>query len=79
MFEVIVVGTDGSETAGIAVQQAVELAAATGARLEIVSAYEPQSGHGDRDSGGAAATAAGSANACPQSLHRAPVMPSEAT
>ncbi len=41
MFEVIVAGTDGSETAGIAVEQAVELAAATGAKLEIVSAYEP--------------------------------------
>ncbi len=41
MFEVIVAGTDGSETAGTAVEQAVQLAAATGARLEIVSAYEP--------------------------------------
>ena len=41
MFEVIVVGTDGSQTAHTAVEQAVELAATTGARLEIVSAYEP--------------------------------------
>lgn len=41
MFATIVVGTDGSETAGEAVRQAVELAAAVGARLEIVSAYEP--------------------------------------
>ena len=41
MFDVIVAATDGSQTARIAVQQAVDLAAATGARLEIVSAYEP--------------------------------------
>ena len=41
MFRSIVVGTDGSETAGEAVRQAVELAKATGARLELVSAYEP--------------------------------------
>jgi nucleotide-binding universal stress UspA family protein len=37
----IVVGTDGSETAGKAVTEAVELAAAMGAQLDIVSAYEP--------------------------------------
>lgn len=43
MFERIVVGTDGSETAGEAVRQAVELAKATGARLDIVSAFEPVS------------------------------------
>lgn len=41
MFERIVVGTDGSETAGEAVRQAIELAKATGAKLDIVSAYEP--------------------------------------
>ena len=41
MFEAIVVGTDGSQTAQTAVEEAVRLAAATGARLEIVSAYEP--------------------------------------
>lgn len=43
MFQSIVVGTDGSETARRAVEQAVALAAAVGARLEIVSAYEPVS------------------------------------
>ena len=43
MFERIVVGTDGSETAGEAVRQAAELAAMTNAKLEIVSAYEPVS------------------------------------
>ncbi len=44
MFRSIVVGTDGSETAGTAVRQAVDLAKATGARVELVSAYEPVSG-----------------------------------
>jgi nucleotide-binding universal stress UspA family protein len=41
MFRSIVVGTDGSETATKAVSQAVELAALVGAKLELVSAYEP--------------------------------------
>ncbi len=43
MFTRIVVGTDGSETAGEAVRQAVELAKLAGAKLSIVSAYEPVS------------------------------------
>ena len=43
MFASIVVGTDGSQTAGEAVRQAVELAKHHGARLDIVSAYEPVS------------------------------------
>ncbi len=41
MFRSIVVGTDGSETAGKAVEAAVELAGLAGAKLELVSAYEP--------------------------------------
>jgi nucleotide-binding universal stress UspA family protein len=41
VFEGIVVGTDGSETAGEAVRQAVDLAKLVGARLSIVSAYAP--------------------------------------
>jgi nucleotide-binding universal stress UspA family protein len=41
MFDSIVVGTDGSQTAREAVRQAVALAGALGSRLEIVSAYEP--------------------------------------
>ncbi len=41
MFDRIVVGTDGSQTAGEAVRQAIELAKIAGASLEIVSAYEP--------------------------------------
>lgn len=41
MFKSIVVGTDGSETATKAVRQAAELARSVGAKLELVSAYEP--------------------------------------
>jgi nucleotide-binding universal stress UspA family protein len=41
MFDRIVVGTDGSETATEAVKTAVELAKLSDAKLEIVSAYEP--------------------------------------
>ena len=41
MFRSIVVGTDGSDTAGQAVRQAVDLAKSVGATLELVSAYEP--------------------------------------
>lgn len=41
MFESILVGTDGSDAAGAAVTRAVQLASALGARLQIVSAYEP--------------------------------------
>jgi nucleotide-binding universal stress UspA family protein len=43
MFKSILVGTDGSETAHTALRRAIELAASLGARLEIVSAYEPVS------------------------------------
>jgi nucleotide-binding universal stress UspA family protein len=41
VFGSIVVGTDGSDTAREAVRQAVDLARRVGARIEIVSAYEP--------------------------------------
>ena len=41
MFKRIVVGTDGSPTANLAVQTATELAKTTGASLEFVSAFEP--------------------------------------
>jgi nucleotide-binding universal stress UspA family protein len=41
MFARIVVGTDGSETAKRAVQEATELAKQTGASLYVVSAFEP--------------------------------------
>jgi nucleotide-binding universal stress UspA family protein len=43
MFQSIVVGTDGSQTAGEAVREATELAKALGASIELVSAYEPVS------------------------------------
>jgi nucleotide-binding universal stress UspA family protein len=43
MFRSIVVGTDGSDTARQAVRQAIELARSVGARIELVSAYEPVS------------------------------------
>jgi nucleotide-binding universal stress UspA family protein len=49
MFASIVVGTDGSQTAQEAVRQAVALASQLGARLEIVSAYEPVSSARLRD------------------------------
>jgi nucleotide-binding universal stress UspA family protein len=41
MFQSIVVGTDGSETAGVAVREAIELAKAVGGSIELVSAFEP--------------------------------------
>jgi nucleotide-binding universal stress UspA family protein len=41
MFGSIVVGTDGSDTARTAVRYAIDLANQLGARLQIVSAYEP--------------------------------------
>src|SRR5215212_11008108 len=44
MFASIVVGTDGSETAAEAVRQATDLAKAVGARVHVVSAYEPVGG-----------------------------------
>jgi len=43
VFERIVVGTDGSETATEAVRQAIELAKASGAKLDLVAAFEPVS------------------------------------
>ncbi len=41
MFGSIVVGTDGSDTAKEAVKQATELASTLGAKVFLVSAYEP--------------------------------------
>jgi len=41
MFGSIVVGTDGSATASEAVRQAAELARQIGAKIYLVSAYEP--------------------------------------
>src|SRR5437588_10008053 len=44
MSESIVVGTDGSETAKVAVNEAVRLAKALGGDLHLVSAFEPTRG-----------------------------------
>jgi nucleotide-binding universal stress UspA family protein len=41
MYKTIVVGTDGSQTAMIAVERAGALARLTGARLHVVSSYHP--------------------------------------
>ena len=41
VYASIVVGTDGSETAGKAVAAAIDLARLAGATLELVCAYEP--------------------------------------
>jgi nucleotide-binding universal stress UspA family protein len=41
MFSTILAGTDGSETATTALRYAIDLAREMGARLQIVSAYEP--------------------------------------
>ena len=41
MFQSIVVGTDGSDTAREAVRQATDLAGRLGASIHLVSAYEP--------------------------------------
>lgn len=43
MFSSIVVGIDGSQTAREAVRQGTALARSVGARIELVSAYEPVS------------------------------------
>jgi nucleotide-binding universal stress UspA family protein len=52
LFERIVVGTDGSETATEAVRQAIDLARLSGAKLDIVAAFEPVSSTRLRDEGG---------------------------
>ena len=44
MFQSIVVGTDGSETARKAVEEAIGLARALEASIELVSAFEPIAG-----------------------------------
>src|SRR3954468_1521657 len=41
MYKKIVVGTDGSETAGVALHHAIELARLSGAEVHIVNVYKP--------------------------------------
>ncbi len=43
MFSTIVVGTDGSDTAALAVGMATDLARQNGAELHLVNAYRPSS------------------------------------
>jgi nucleotide-binding universal stress UspA family protein len=45
MYATIVVGTDGSPTAEIALDRAIDLAGLSGATLHVVSAYEPAPAH----------------------------------
>ena len=45
MYASIVVGIDGSPTAEIAFAKAVDIAKLTGAKLHLVSAYEPAPAH----------------------------------
>jgi nucleotide-binding universal stress UspA family protein len=56
LFDRIVVGTDGSDSAREAVRQAAILAQQSGAELDVVAAYEPVSSHrSDSERGGAPA------------------------
>ncbi len=54
MFETVVVGADGSETAAEAVRTAIDLVKLTGGRLHVVTAYrhEQLSGTGDAETPG---------------------------
>ena len=49
MMETMLVATDGSETARTAVCEAAELAAGTGARVHVMTAYVPLQGRVDTD------------------------------
>jgi nucleotide-binding universal stress UspA family protein len=44
MGEAIVVGTDGSDTANLAIEEAARISKALGAELHVVSAFEPVRG-----------------------------------
>ena len=57
MLQSIVVGTDGSEGAGKAVEFAIRLAKLSGGRLHVVSSYEPVRGRVAVTSAGAEADA----------------------
>ncbi|HEX2703454.1 MAG TPA: universal stress protein, partial [Solirubrobacteraceae bacterium] len=57
MFESIVVGTDGSDTAHEAVRQAAELAGLLGAHVHLVCAFEPAPSVALRDGGEGGPTA----------------------
>jgi len=57
MYKAIVVGTDGSDRAGVAVREAVALAKLTGAKLHSVHAVHPAASTGFSDVPGAAQAA----------------------
>jgi nucleotide-binding universal stress UspA family protein len=71
MFRSIVVGTDGSETAGEAVRQAAELARLCGARVHLVCVYEPVARGADDGEGRAEEWVAGTRHAVDATLDRA--------
>ncbi len=52
MYKVIVVGTDGSDRASVAVREALELAKMTGATLHAVQVVHPALEHGFSDASG---------------------------
>jgi len=45
MFSMVVVGTDGSTRAGLAVREAIDVAKSQGARLHLVAAYSTSQPH----------------------------------
>jgi len=45
MYSSIVVGSDGSDTAEIALSRAIQIASVSGAKLHVVSAYSPTPSH----------------------------------
>jgi nucleotide-binding universal stress UspA family protein len=66
-MDLIVVGTDGSETATSAVRRASELAKQTGGKLALVSAYKPLSSARIRGAEAAGADAAAWASSLSES------------
>jgi nucleotide-binding universal stress UspA family protein len=64
----IVVGTDGSETAALAVLKAGEIAKALGEPVHLVSAYEPVQSRAARGAGSAAAELAVRSDTAVESL-----------
>lgn len=70
MFSTIVVGTDGSETAAVAVQQAAELAGVHGSKLHLVSVVRTRAGGVAVPIAGAAASDVGVSDAISEKVAR---------